>query len=98
MSQITVTTETELSSITLHYPLLEIHQINLVSYKEGETVIKKNYQTSVYAPGSDVSAASPEVQAFTSSIWTPEVVAAYEATLPPEPEDPKPFVTPPAEA
>ena len=95
MSQLTLTTEIELSNITIHYPLLEIHEVSLVSYKNGETVIKKNYQTSIYAPGSDVSEASPQVQAFTSSIWTPEVIAAYEATLPPEPEELKPFVTPP---
>jgi hypothetical protein len=38
-----------------------------------------------YQPGDDVSAASADVQTVAAAMWTPAVVAAYEA-----------FVNPPA--
>ena len=33
----------------------------------------------VFAPGANVSAQSDEIQAICNTVWTPEVVAAYQA-------------------
>ena len=41
--------------------------------------IARSYQRHVLAPGQDVSKEEPETQAVAAAVWTPEVVAAYEA-------------------
>lgn len=41
--------------------------------------IAKTYHRWVFAPGSDVSEMSANVQAICAAAWTPEVIAAYEA-------------------
>jgi hypothetical protein len=46
-----------------------------------EVEVGRTYHRSVFVPGSDVSAEHPEVQAIAAAVWTPDVVAAYEAAL-----------------
>ena len=43
--------------------------------------VGRQYHREVFHPGSDVSAAPGEVQAIAGALWTPEVIAAYEASL-----------------
>tara|TARA_B100000902_G_scaffold239372_1_gene226672 strand:- start:14 stop:304 length:291 start_codon:yes stop_codon:yes gene_type:complete len=53
---------------------------------DGEEV-SRSFHRHVVTPGSDVSGESDSVQATASALWTPEVIAAWEASQPaPEPE------------
>lgn len=48
--------------------------------RDGE-IIATTYHRSSFAPGSDVSAQPANVQAVAAAVWTPEVIAAYEAQV-----------------
>jgi hypothetical protein len=48
--------------------------------KEDGTDISSNFHRHVILPGADYSAEDAKVQAIASSIHTPEVIAAYQAT------------------
>lgn len=43
--------------------------------------IAKSYHRYSFAPGSDVSAMPQEVQDIANLIWTPQVIADYEAQM-----------------
>ena len=42
-------------------------------------VLSSTYHRSSLAPGRDVSDQDPRVQAICNAVWTPEIVAAFEA-------------------
>lgn len=46
--------------------------------KDGQE-IAKTYHRWAFAPGSDVSAMPANVQAIAATVWTPELIAAYQA-------------------
>lgn len=46
--------------------------------EDGEE-ISRSYHRSSLAPGADISNQDPRVQAICNAVWTPEVVAAYQA-------------------
>lgn len=48
--------------------------------KDGEQ-IAQTYHRWAFAPGSDVSEMPANVQAVAQAVWTPEVIAAYQAQL-----------------
>ena len=51
--------------------------------------VSRSFHRHVVAPGDDVSGESESVQATANALWTPEVIAAWEAAQPeptPEPE------------
>jgi hypothetical protein len=48
--------------------------------KDGEQIAQTYHRWS-FAPASDVSAMPNNVQAIAQAVWTPEVIAAYEAQL-----------------
>lgn len=48
---------------------------------ENGQVISSQYVRSTFAPGDDVSAAPAQVQQVCAVFWTPEVIAAYRASL-----------------
>jgi len=48
--------------------------------KDG-TEIAKTLHRHVKHPGDDVSNEDPKVQAIANAIWTPEVIAAYQALI-----------------
>ena len=54
------------------------------------TVVASSFHRHVVAPGQDYSAEDPKVKAICAAVHTPEVVAAYQASLPPAPVDPEP--------
>ena len=57
-------------------------QLRVATVVERDGVeVGRTYHRSVYAPGEDVTEAPAEVQAIASVLWTPEVVAAYEASI-----------------
>ena len=41
--------------------------------------ISRSYHRHTRAPGEDVSTDCPELQAIAAALWTPDVVAAYQA-------------------
>ena len=43
--------------------------------------ISRTFHRHVVAPGNDVSTEDPKVQAIANAIWTPEVIAAYQALI-----------------
>ena len=56
-----------------------------VSYADIDgTDFKKNWRTTL-APGDDLSGQPEVVTKIANAVWTPEVVAAYKASLPVKP-------------
>ena len=47
--------------------------------KDGTELTRTFHRCSFY-PGSDVSNEDPKVQAIANAVWTPEVIAAYQAS------------------
>jgi hypothetical protein len=45
------------------------------------TEISRTFHRHVVHPGDDVSNEDPKVQAIANAIWTPEVIAAYQALI-----------------
>jgi hypothetical protein len=43
--------------------------------------VGRTYHRHVRVPGDDVSDDCPELQAVAATLWTPEVIAAYQASL-----------------
>ena len=48
---------------------------------EDGTELSRSFHRHVSAPGDDVTAESPEVQAICAAVHTPEIVTAYQAHL-----------------
>ena len=48
--------------------------------KDGEQIAQTYHRWS-YAPGSDISEQPANVQAIAAAAWTPEVIAAYQASV-----------------
>lgn len=44
--------------------------------------VARSYHRSVFVPGSDISEAPDQVKIIAGTIWTPEVVDEFEASLP----------------
>ena len=66
---------------------LEVLEDGVIQIREKTTVLEDSVELSAsyhrwaVSPGDDVSDQDPKVQAITTAIWTPEVVAAYEASI-----------------
>jgi hypothetical protein len=64
---------------------IEVVQNGAVQVRELTRIMKDGaeiahtYHRWVFAPGSDVSEMPANVQAICNTVWTPEVIAAYEA-------------------
>lgn len=65
------------------YSILQCRCADIVE-KDGEEV-GRSYHRSSYYPGDDVSQACDEVKKAAAAFWTSEVIASYQASLPPEP-------------
>jgi hypothetical protein len=48
---------------------------------DGETVKAQTFHRYCLAPGSDLTGQPDQVVAIANAVWTPEVVAAYEAQI-----------------
>jgi urease accessory protein UreE len=48
--------------------------------EKDDVEIARTFHRHVLAPGDDVSAEDPKVQAIVSAIWTEEIIAAYQAS------------------
>jgi len=61
------------------YSIIQCRRADIVE-KDGVEV-GKTYHRHVRVPGDDVSGDCPEVQAVAAALWTPEVIAAYQASI-----------------
>jgi hypothetical protein len=59
------------------FSIIQCREANIVE-KDGVEV-GKTYHRHVRVPGEDVSSDCAEMQAVAAALWTPEVIAAYEA-------------------
>jgi hypothetical protein len=61
------------------HSLIQVRTCNRI-LEDGQ-VVTESYHRCVLSPGNDLSDQDPKVQAVAATVWTPEVVAAYEASL-----------------
>jgi hypothetical protein len=61
------------------YSIIQCRRADIIE-KDGVEV-GKTYHRHVRCPGEDVSGDCPEVQAVAAALWTPEVIAAYQASI-----------------
>ena len=65
------------------YNILQCRRADIVE-KDGVEV-GRTYHRHVKSPGDDMTGECAEMQAVATALWTPEVIAAYQAFLPEEP-------------
>ena len=58
---------------------LQVRTANIIE-RDGVEVTR-TFHRHVLSPGDDVSGQDPKVQAIANAVWTPEVIAAYQASL-----------------
>lgn len=64
---------------------LQVRQITRIM--EDGVQLSSSYHRWSYSPGDDITEQPDNVQAIASVVWTPEVVAAYQASIQaPQPE------------
>jgi hypothetical protein len=63
------------------YSIIQCRRADILE-KDGKEV-GKTYHRYTRAPGEDVSEDCAELQAVAAALWTPEVIAAYEASKAP---------------
>jgi len=69
---------------------IEVNENFSIGVRRSDIVLKddveigRSYHRSLFQPGSDVSGEVQEVQDVATAVWTPEVIAEYEASLPVE--------------
>ena len=61
------------------YSIIQCREANIVE-KDGVEV-GRTYHRHVRVPGEDVSGDCADVQSVAAALWTPEVIAAYQASL-----------------
>jgi len=64
------------------YSILQCRRADIVE-KDGVEV-GRTYHRHVKVPGADMTDECAEMQAVATALWTPEVIAAYQASLPEE--------------
>ena len=82
MATFTEREEHKLEIIPPH-SIIQCRKASIVE-KDGEEV-GRTYHRHVVVPGDDISEECDEVKAVAAALWTPEVIAAYQASLPAEP-------------
>ena len=65
------------------YNIIQCRKAAIVE-KDGEEV-GRTYHRHIVMPGDDISEECDELKTVASALWTPEVIAAYQASLPAEP-------------
>lgn len=61
------------------YSVLQCRRADIIE-KDGVEV-GRTYHRHVRAPGDDMTGECPEMQAVAAALWTPELIADYQATL-----------------
>ena len=78
------TERTEYKEEILPNQVIQLRTATVV-LKDGEEV-GRQYHREVFSPGDDVTGAPAEVQAIAGALWTAEVISAYQASIPAEPD------------
>lgn len=63
----------------LEFGEIQVREITRVM--EDGKELSSSYHRCAFVPGNDVSSQSAKVQAIANAVWTPEVIAAYQARL-----------------
>lgn len=87
MSTITERQEYQIEIIP-PYSILQCRRADIIE-RDGVEV-SRSYHRHSKAPGDDMTGEPTEMQAVATAIWTPEVIAAYQAQNPIEPGPPTP--------
>ena len=74
-----ITKRTELKEEILPNQIIQIRTTTVVE-EDGVELARKHHRH-VVVPGQDVTGESDEVQAIAEALWTPAVIAAYEASI-----------------
>ena len=61
------------------YSILQCRRADIIEKDSVE--VGRSYHRHVRVPGDDVSDDCAELQAVAAALWTPEVIAAYQASL-----------------
>lgn len=67
--------------------LVELVQSNHIQVRTANIIekdgieIARTFHRHVLSPGDNVANEDPKVQAIANAVWTPEVIAAYQASL-----------------
>lgn len=78
MAQFTERSEHQLEIIP-PFSIIQCRRADIIE-KDGE-VVGKTYHRHTRTPGEDVSDDCAELQAVAAALWTPEVIAAYQAHI-----------------
>ena len=73
------TEHTEYKEEILPNQVIQVRRADVI--KKDGVEVGRSYHRNVVVPGQDVSEQPAEVQAIAAALWTPEVIAAYEASL-----------------
>ena len=74
-----ITKRIELKEEILPSQVIQIRTTTVV--EEDGVELARNHHRHVVVPGDDVTGEADEVQAIAAALWTPEVIAAYEALI-----------------
>jgi len=75
---LTETTKVDLIEITEN-GYIQVRTATIIE-KDGVELTRTHHRNAI-PPGEDVSNEDPKVQAIANVVWTPEVIAAYQASL-----------------
>jgi len=73
------TEHTEYKEEILPNQIIQVRRADVI--KKDGVEVGRTYHRNVVVPGQDVSDQPAEVQAIAAALWTPEVIAAYEASV-----------------
>ena len=74
-----ITKRTELKEEILPNQVIQIRTTTVV--EEDGVELARNHHRHVVVPGQDLTEEPNEVQVIAAALWTPEVIAAYEASI-----------------
>ena len=74
-----ITKRTELKEEILPSQVIQIRTTTVV--EEDGVELARNHHRHVVVPGQDLTGEPNEVQLIAAALWTPEVIAAYEASI-----------------
>ncbi len=78
------TERTEYKEEILPNQVIQLRTASVVLKDDVE--VGRQYHREVFSPGDDVTGAPAEVQAIAGALWTAEVISAYQASIPAEPD------------
>lgn len=64
--------------------IIQVRQVTKIV--DGGEEVANNFHRWTLTPGQDVSDQDPRVQAICRALWTPEVIDAFNSTIPTQPE------------